>query len=220
MEHEITEVTSGYRLVLTYNLINTIPTNPAKVPTGLAEKMKEWEEALLFWKHNYNGNASDCPAVLAYILRHWYTKETLSYSRLKGGDRVTGLCLSELCKKHGFVFYLATLEHEFGSKTESEGVGIFFCDTCSHFFDPKPEKLYAMVEWESLALESIVELDGAKLLDEVPFNESQIVQDDPFAGPKGEHFSGSTVSTRNPFADDSDEERATQYYSRTVSPNS
>ena len=218
MEHEISEVTSGYRLVLTYNLINTIPTNPANAPTGLAEKMKELEEALLFWKHNYNGNASDCPAVLAYILRHWYTRETLSYSRLKGGDRVTGLCLSELCKKHGFVFYLATLEHEFGSETESEHtVPIRRGRELSLFDDMEP---IAKVYWESLELESIVELDGAKLLDKVPFNDSQIVQDDLFAGPKGEHFSGPTGSIRNPFADDSDEERATQYYYRTVSPNS
>jgi hypothetical protein len=211
VEHEITEVTSGYRLVLTYNLINTVPTKPAKVPTGLAEKTKELEEALLFWKHNYKRNASDCPGVLAYILHHRYKRGTLSYSRLKGGDRVTGLCLSELCKKHGFVFYLAELDRTVCGELENTG----YCDRhCAFMFrwgdDNEGPDIYHFTKiiWERLSLDSIVELDGAKLLDEVPFNKLQIVQDD--------HF------TDGPYeqADDSSEWCGCNNYHRTVSPSS
>ncbi len=125
MKHEITEVTSGYRLVLTYNLINANPESPAQVPIALAGKMKELEEALVFWKDNYKINASNCPTVLAYILEHLYTEQTSSYSGLKGGDRLRGLCLSELCKKHRFLFYLAKLERqvdgECGGEDNEEG---------------------------------------------------------------------------------------------------
>jgi len=125
VKHEITEVTSGYRLVLTYNLINANPESPAQVPIALAGKMKELEEALVFWKDNYKINASNCPTVLAYILEHLYTEQTSSYSGLKGGDRLRGLCLSELCKKHRFLFYLAKLERqvdgECGGEDNEEG---------------------------------------------------------------------------------------------------
>lgn len=97
MKHEITEVTSGYRLILTYNLINANPDNPVKVPTALAAKMKELEEALLLWKDNYKKSASKSPTVLAYILEHLYTEQSLSYSGLKGGDRLRGGCLVKSC---------------------------------------------------------------------------------------------------------------------------
>ena len=197
MEHEITEVTSGYRLVLTYNLINRVPTKPAKVPTGLAENMKELEEALLFWKHNYKGNASDCPGVLAYILQHRHRKGILSYSRLKEGDRVTGLCLSELCKKHGFVFYLAKLERRVCGQNEDDSEG----SDIIHFHFTK------IIE-ESFELQSIVELDGAKLLDEVPFNKLQIVQDD--------HFTDGPYEKSDP----SIPWFGINHYYRTVSPSS
>ena len=208
MEHEITEVTSGYRLVLTYNLINTVPTKPAKVPTGLAEKTKELEEALLFWKHNYKRNAFDCPGVLAYILQHRYKRGTLLYSRLKEGDRVMGLCLSELCKKHGFLFYLAKLERRVFGEKEDHYSSMWDSDSDYHQGSDIIKYHFTKIVEESFELQSIVELDGVKLLDKVPFNKLQIVQDDHFTdGPYEE-------------IDRSEEWYPDNVYYRTVSPTS
>jgi hypothetical protein len=143
---------------------------------------------LLFWKHNYKRNASDCPGVLAYILHHRYKRGTLSYSRLKGGDRVTGLCLSELCKKHGFVFYLAKLERRVMGEREDQAYCEYrYCyrkrrDYVRDYHEGSDiiENHFTKIFDESFELQSIVELDGAKLLDKVPFNKLQIVQDDHF----------------------------------------
>jgi hypothetical protein len=110
VKHEITEVTSGYRFVLTYNLINTNPEKPAKVPIELSSKIGELEDVLLFWKHSYREKASGCPTVLAYILEYLYTEQSLSYPGLKGYDHLRCECLLDLCKKHGFIIYLAKLE--------------------------------------------------------------------------------------------------------------
>jgi hypothetical protein len=214
VKHEITEVTSGYRLVLTYNLINTIPTNPATVPTALAGKMKELEDALLFWKDNYKGNASDCPTVLAHVLEHLYTSGTLSYAGLKGGDCVTGLCLSELSKKHGFLFYLAKLElrlsGECGNEDNEQSWRELYEKACKNM-EPDMHEITEVTE-EYVKLRRIVELDGSKLLDRVPFDESQIVQDDPFpSDPDDEDFSGPTGNAGV---------SATHFYHRSVSPNS
>jgi hypothetical protein len=69
------------------------------------------------------------------------------------------------------------------------------------------------IENEWLYLNHIVDLDGTKLFDEIPLSESQIVQEDPFAGDPDEEkdFSGPTGNSGV---------SATHYYRRSVSLNS
>lgn len=68
------------------------------------------------------------------------------------------------------------------------------------------------VEDEWLSLNHIVDLEGTKLLDKVLLNESQIVQEDLFAGDLDEEdFSGLTGNSGL---------SATHYYRRSLSLNS
>jgi hypothetical protein len=214
IKHEIALVTSGYRLVLTYNLINA-HSNPAKTPVEFDTKKNELENALTFWKDNYTKNASDCPKLLVYILEHLYTTFSLSYSRLKGGDALKGQCLAELCGKHGFEFFLAELEFEVegtcADEDNDEGAWKDMYWRSVHNEEPETHWI-SEIQNERLSLGHIVDLEGAKLLNTVPLNKSQIVQEDPFSGdPDDEDFSGPTGNCGV---------SATHYYRRSVSPNS
>jgi hypothetical protein len=72
----------------------------------------ELENALKLWKHNYRKHNSSCLRVLVYILEHLYTRPSLSFLGLKGGDSLRGQCLAKLCEKLGFEFFHIGLECE------------------------------------------------------------------------------------------------------------
>lgn len=181
MKHEITEVTSGHRLVLIYNLVNVGPEKPAKVPRAFKDKVEELKQALLFWKEKYKEDASKCPGVLAYIFGNRYPEQSLSYYRLKGDDRRRAECLVALCKAHGFTFYLATLRTQ--SAGESDDGNSTPGSANSNWVKEDPDFHFITDETEDpLELRHIVERDGTKLSGRVPFSKLQIVQDGPFVG--------------------------------------
>ena len=214
VKHKIAPVTSGCRVVLTYNLIN--PRNPAKTPVEFDTNKNELESALTFWKDNFRKHTSSCPKVLVYILEHLYTKPSLSYSALKGGDSVRGQCLAELCKKLGFEFFLASLERGVEgivtTRTTTKERGRICIGAA---FATRSREIHTItdIENEWLYLNHIVDLEGTMLFDEIPLSESQIVQEDPFPdGPNEEEdFTGPTGNQGV---------SATHYYRRSVSPNS
>ncbi|KAK2750644.1 hypothetical protein FQN57_002715 [Myotisia sp. PD_48] len=143
--HAVAEVTAGYRLVLTYTLINSNPEKRVELPAGFSIRNKELEDILLFWKGFYSSGESNTPTTLAYILEHLYSERTLTFLGLQGGDRIRGECLADLCQRHGFRLYLAipngrVMDREAGSE---------------HNAWPK--------------LQHVVEIDGAKLLHLLPF---------------------------------------------------
>lgn len=215
IKHEIALVTSGYRFVLTYNLINAHPGNSAKTLVEFDTQKNELENALTFWKDNYTKHASDCPKLLVYVLEHLYTTFSLSYSRLNGGDALKRQCLAELCGKHGFEFFLAGLEFEVEGLCDGENndEGAWKDMYWSSVRNEEPEThTITEVEDERLSFSHIVDLEGTKLLDTAPLSKSQIVQEDPFSGnPDDEDFSGPTGNCGV---------SATHYYNRSVSPNS
>lgn len=214
MKHEITEVTSGYRFVLIYNLININPEKPASVPIELSSTMGELEDVLLLWKDNYKKRATGCPTVLAYLLEHLYTEQTLSYPGLKGYDRLQGESLFALCKKHGFCFYLAKLERRVNGECGDENNDEDWQEMYWRAFNNEEPTLHNITEVseEWLRLQYIVEEHGAKLLDTVPFSESQIIQENAFdRDPDEEEFSGPTGN---------EGVSATHFYHQSVSQNS
>jgi hypothetical protein len=212
---EIAPVTSGYRFVLTYNLINTNPWNPAKTPVEFDTKKNELENALKLWKDNYRKHNSSCPRVLVYILEYLYTRPSLSFLGLKGGDSLRGQCLVELCEKLGFEFFLAGLEREVSGDCDGEDndEGAWEDMYWRSVRNQEP-KIHSITDIKNqwLYLSHIANLQGTELLDEVPLSESHIVQKDPFPdGPNEEDFTGPTGNQGV---------SATHYYRRSVSPNS
>ncbi|KAI0835287.1 hypothetical protein F5Y06DRAFT_137588 [Hypoxylon sp. FL0890] len=106
--HEIKPLKSGYRLVLTYNIIHT---GGIRMSAGLVGKQSaNLSKALTRWQ-------SKLPHVekLVYMLEHKYTQSSLSLSNLKGRDRTVCQSLYEVGLDCGFTIFLARM-----TRTENE----------------------------------------------------------------------------------------------------
>ncbi|EMR67058.1 putative 2og-fe oxygenase protein [Eutypa lata UCREL1] len=78
--HEIKQVTSGYRLVLTYNIIQTRKSGPSSAGFFVKQQM-QLQRLISEWKAKYPGVKR-----LLYCLEHQYTESSLSLENLKGRD--------------------------------------------------------------------------------------------------------------------------------------
>ncbi|KAK5214727.1 hypothetical protein LTS03_011672, partial [Exophiala xenobiotica] len=196
VKHEIMRVNAGYRLVLTYNLVNANLHNPAEAPAQFDGEKKQLETVLALWKDQCRKTTTGSPKVLACVLQHLYTAQTLCSSGLKGGDCTVGHCLSELCQKQGFSLYLAMVEYgkegecrdEDNDETAWEEM---YWRACRNEEPDYHDITDVDSEW--LELRQVVDLNGTKLLDRVPLEMSQIVPEMSFEGaPSREEFSGPT----------------------------
>jgi len=89
--HQVQPVTSGYRIVLTYNLL--VHGDTATPAAGEALAQPAGELASLIGEHlatrvtkHYGSGDADPPGRLVYLLDHEYTERGLSWARLKGSD--------------------------------------------------------------------------------------------------------------------------------------
>ncbi|MGO9976539.1 MAG: 2OG-Fe(II) oxygenase [Solirubrobacteraceae bacterium] len=104
--HEVKPVTSGHRVVLTYNLLlrrNTSEPAPSDVPPEVAEEL-----ARLLQEHfaepppaRWRGDraAGEPPSRLVYLLDHEYTERGLDWGRLKGRDAGRALPLRDIAQR-------------------------------------------------------------------------------------------------------------------------
>jgi hypothetical protein len=79
--HHVRPVTSGYRVVMTYNLLlkgDTVAAAAERADPGLAAELASCMDG------HFGG--SDAPTRLVYLLDHEYTQRALSWARLKGDD--------------------------------------------------------------------------------------------------------------------------------------
>lgn len=169
--------------MLKYNLINSSLHLPGTWPLEFVAEQEELEQILLSWKDLIRKEHSQCPNLLVYMLDHLYTEPNLSSSSLKGGDRLIGSCLSELCEQYGFSFYFGR------AKKVIEGR----CEEAANENDPDVHQI-TVIHNERLALKSISDATGKKLLDRAPLKRSQLINENTFtAGPiRQEDFSPST----------------------------
>ncbi|MGH2928721.1 MAG: 2OG-Fe(II) oxygenase, partial [Solirubrobacteraceae bacterium] len=89
--HQVKPVTSGHRIVLTYNLLLRQDSGAADLPDAPPEAVHALEGLLAEhfsapapgWRENPRG---DPPSRLVYLLDHEYTERGLEWERLKGHD--------------------------------------------------------------------------------------------------------------------------------------
>lgn len=129
--------------------------NVPDAPISFWQKMDQLESAFQFWKGKYTEQASPCPKFLTYTLDNMYGEHNLSRAILQGDDyqRVNGLL--QLCKRHGFILYLAKLQLRVGREMDGQ-------------------------MRENLELHHVVELDGTRVFDMTPLSAVDVVQDDTF----------------------------------------
>lgn len=121
-QHEILEVTKGYRLCLIYNLIYKgrgalpVPADNRQLVTQVVESMTEW------------ATDDSGPSMMAYLLEHQYCDASLSFSALKNRDRAIADLLQSARREVNFDLYLSTV-----TKTECwSGSHSYGCDCGSY----------------------------------------------------------------------------------------
>lgn len=104
VKHEIKAVTSGYRLVLTYNLVSTI-SNGLLLSAGQADEGRlQLQKILRKWCRDFTHLEK-----FAYIFDHQYTESSLSIENLKGQDKAKGSLLDDVCDSNGVYLFLGSL---------------------------------------------------------------------------------------------------------------
>jgi hypothetical protein len=125
VSHEVAELTDGYRLVLTYKLIqNDGPKHSAQFFQHQLDQLRTilegWEDA---------GVSTETP--LFYPLDHQYSNQPLSIGRLKGRDRAVCQSLQNAGSDSNVLVFLAPMTHveyhdddygDPGQNTFSQGV--------------------------------------------------------------------------------------------------
>lgn len=108
VHHEVQEVKSGYRIVLTYNPIQDPGSLPQTVSDGDSEaKLKH---ALSIWENALKQQTTLLPPYIIHKLEHTYSKDALKLASLKGNDLMQVQCLDRVCKDTAFNVYLAMYE--------------------------------------------------------------------------------------------------------------
>ncbi|KAI9744730.1 MAG: hypothetical protein M1818_001655 [Claussenomyces sp. TS43310] len=106
--HEVLPVTSGRRLVLTYNIINTLGVHASA--SDIVKSSTRLRNIFLSWQHLYDNKKDRESSMLVYQLEHQYTQVSLHFHALKGADKQIVSTLKQTCSELGFHIYLAILE--------------------------------------------------------------------------------------------------------------
>ncbi|KAH9987115.1 hypothetical protein F4779DRAFT_611535 [Xylariaceae sp. FL0662B] len=149
--HEVKPLTSGYRLVLTYNIIHT---GNQTISAGLvAEQMSRLHSLIIKWR----AGISDAQKLI-YLLEHQYSDTNLSLRNLKGRDKIVCQSLQELSSENDFVVLLANMDRTKGDEEFS----------------------YYGVEEDSTELRRVITCDGHLVYGGMDVDEEEILGTDPW----------------------------------------
>ncbi|KIV89616.1 hypothetical protein PV10_07002 [Exophiala mesophila] len=151
VSHEVLPIQSGYRCVLTYNLINTvIECHPSASARGIEQS--KIERMLVDWHA-----MQDKEPFMCYALQHRYLSDNLQLDSLKGDDHYRCSQLDRACQSNGrFCIFLSRLE-----LTDS-------------VIDDGSDK--QAVEGDGLRLNGVFTLQGLKLQDSFLISHSHLAQ--------------------------------------------
>ncbi|KAH9810911.1 2OG-Fe(II) oxygenase superfamily [Teratosphaeria destructans] len=154
--HEIKEITAGYRLVLTYNLVNETPG--AHFSAGsLGQQLVALGQALASWSALLTAENQIQSAI--YMLEHRYTDASLRIDTLKGPDLAKAKAVQHFAAQNGLVLYLASMEKYILYDGDEE------------------DELDS-----SLKLDRLVDVGGRKFAGGISIDEEEIISCDPYDG--------------------------------------
>ena len=106
-QHEICEVTEGYRLCLIYNLVSrAAQAVPPAIPSeDNSDAVAEVVKIISEWTADENG-----PSITLHLLDHKYCEASLSFSTLKNKDRAVADVLLNARKQVNFDLYLTIVQ--------------------------------------------------------------------------------------------------------------
>lgn len=173
---QIKPVTSGHRVVLTYNLVHKGPSATPGLNNQGAQH-KAWKSALSWW----DAEDQSLPDHLIYMLEHQYTELNLTVGHLKASDRERASALANAASEAGFEVFLCQVERKVSGSAEDDGDHWGYNPVFSHGRGDDKHDLIDISE-DSLRLTKVVRLDGTSFLKNVKIRPADIVQTDPFEG--------------------------------------
>ena len=128
--HEVTPVTDGYRVVLSYNLMLdpgsaadlTLTAEPETLDAIAVRVQEHFETPLAPPLWAKDASPQEPPKRLVYLLDHQYTERGLAWNRLKGNDAARAMALRAVAERAGCEVVLALAEvHETWDCADDDG---------------------------------------------------------------------------------------------------
>ncbi|KAL8653863.1 MAG: hypothetical protein Q9226_003677, partial [Calogaya cf. arnoldii] len=184
VEHAVRPVTSGHRLVLTFNLIQ-VASGPPQAASSLNDDQARLVRSLALWIDRLRGDSESAPNFLAYMLDHKYTDANMRSDHLKGKDaNKTYDPYDHYGGRRGYN-WKSDDDDDDGSAESDEGSGY------GSVIDEYHE--LAEVFDKSLSLRTFYRAHGQLLARDINIEEANLVQDDPFdRAPDKEDYEGYT----------------------------
>ncbi|KAI1462399.1 hypothetical protein F4805DRAFT_474356 [Annulohypoxylon moriforme] len=113
--HEVKPLRSGYRLVLTYNIIHSDGLRMSASLVG--SQLEQLRTILSGWQSTLEQGPGKL-GKLIYKLEHKYTQSSLALSNLKGRDQAVCQSLYEAGSDCGFTIFLARLNREHSEEVD------------------------------------------------------------------------------------------------------
>ena len=104
--HQVKPITSGYRLALSYNLINPSPGIPPPHLPDMHSAVSEVEAIFRKWRKGGYANSK----FIAYLLGHQYSKAGIGSTALKGRDANLVSNIRRAAEKQGVALFLGLLK--------------------------------------------------------------------------------------------------------------
>ncbi|KAI9882227.1 MAG: Sorting nexin mvp1 [Watsoniomyces obsoletus] len=185
--HKVKPVISGYRFVITYNLIYTGMGGPQNAAI-ISNHESRMRKTMALWQQRMHDPTA--PKSFAYILAHEYTEAGLGFHDLKGRDRHVAQTLLNAAHTEGFCVYLANVHREveggcdgMGDEEDDEDVGL----TAEGFH--KIEEVCS----DETYLKQVVSWPNRIVADTLKIHETRFVQHRVFKRPPDdEEYSGYT----------------------------
>ncbi|KAG5653300.1 hypothetical protein H0H81_001260 [Sphagnurus paluster] len=181
VRHEVKPLTYGYRLALSYNLIQTVPGVPRPMMPDMNNAVSHLRHVLRKWKkYAYEDSDSLDQNFVAYLLDHEYSAANLEAGAkaLKGVDA-------------HLVWHLRNVVEDLGLPGEPG--------------DDRDPQMREIIE-SSLTLENLVDLDGNSLLgsNQLYVSQENLIPKDPFDGetPDDTEYEGYMGNSDIPTSDD------------------
>ena len=177
VKHEVKPVTSGYRLVLSFNLVHTTNSLRPVVSTATDAAVR-LRRVLAAWTRN----DYDAPDKIIYLLDHKYSHASMNGSALKGSDAHLVALLDSVGRPLGFHLGLANLTCTESGSAEDSGYGRR--GGCGWYTDDEEEDNDDDVEMEEVEdtvihIAHLVDMDGKLIRETIPFDvETEVIPDE------------------------------------------
>ncbi|KAK0489113.1 hypothetical protein IW261DRAFT_395208 [Armillaria novae-zelandiae] len=201
--HEVRPIKSGYRLALSYNLVQTIPMAALPSLPNMHSAVLSLRRVLRKWRKDCF--QSDPVNLVAYVLSHEYSAAELKTGAmaLKGQDAHKMAHLQSVAKDLGYMVCLGNLSYRQSGQAEDMGFhsGYGWKRRRYDYYDEdedEDESSYRMGEdYETfLSVDNIVDTKGKYLLASgkatLDLGDDSLVPEDPFVGedPDDEEYEG------------------------------